>query len=108
MGVIERIQNGEATAEEAREALAPLINRGGEFSLQLAYTCARDWTWKALNARRRDEADMRAWFYLLRAFADHLRRAHPEHSGRFYSLMDMVGVSISHGEVPPGKRPSAA
>lgn len=93
------IQLGEATAEEARAALVPLISAAGDFDLKLAYTCVRAWTWKTLDSRRHDDGDMRAWFHLIRAIEANLREGHPLYAARFETLGDLVYESIVNRSV---------
>ena len=96
---IDGITCGRATVAEAQETLTALIGGGQNWQIEAACTAMRAWTWKALDGRRHDDSEMRAWHEMVQGYSVYLLDSHPEHSGRLRTLWELVYESISVAEV---------
>ncbi|WP_194473245.1 hypothetical protein [Bradyrhizobium sp. CCBAU 51753] len=93
---LERIETGEATAQEARSAVAALLKEGSERSLRQLYSTLAAWLWKALESGRRDQ-ELCEWFDIFRrASVSPAVRDTPyvERLRAFYDLLDM-SIAVS-------------
>ncbi len=92
---LHRIQTGDATPREARQAvLAVIANLTPETSASL-YAALRSWTWKALLTRRFD-SEMEEWFRVLRTTASTLARRSDVTGHYVEALSHLVDESLRY------------
>jgi predicted transcriptional regulator len=95
---LEKIEIGEATPEEARMAIAELLEEGSPRSLRRLYAALGGWTWKTLDRRRRDD-ELREWFDIIRRTSAALTEKDPGASERLRAFYDLIHTSISTSKV---------
>lgn len=92
--IIERIETGEASAKEARPAIAQLLQEGSEKSLGCLYACLGTWLWKSLEGCRRDE-ELREWSDILRRTSAGLTTRNLAYAERLRAFCDLLQMSIN-------------
>lgn len=98
MSDIDKIGRGLATVLEATPVLTSLFSSGQNWQLQAACDAMRSWTWLFLDARRRDDPEMRELRDLLKDYETYLAGTHPETCGRIRSFAELLQESISFVE----------
>lgn len=94
---LELVEQGVATAAEARKAIAAILKQTGEEGVSAVYTALRAWVWKALDGRRRDP-ELREWYGLLESIEGRLASKHREQAYRIQVLYELVSESIAVAE----------
>jgi DNA-binding MarR family transcriptional regulator len=89
---LEEIALGEVAADAAAEAMASLCARLNDDSAHAMFDALRGWTWKALQARRRDE-ELPKWIDLLGRAAALLEDQWPRLAIKLEACMELVQSS---------------
>lgn len=97
---LEDIALAEINAEQAQKILAPILRAADERAAKKVYTALRAWTWKALNEKRRD-AELRAWYQLLRGVSAFFTKKHRDQAYQLQALYELIYESISVSEMLP-------
>jgi len=95
---LERIETGEASAKEARHAIAELLKERSEKSLQQLYGTLGAWLWRTLEGRRRDD-ELREWFDILRRVSAALAPKNAAYAERVRAFYDLLQMSINTSKV---------
>jgi hypothetical protein len=95
---LEQIETGEASAKEARQAIAELLEEGSEKSFERLYATLGAWLWRALEGRRRDD-ELREWFDVLRRVSAALAPKNAAYAERFRAFYDLLQMSINTSKV---------
>ncbi|MGY3396440.1 hypothetical protein CO683_40590 [Bradyrhizobium ottawaense] len=91
---LEKIETGEATANEARRVVSEFLKEGSEQSLERLYATLGAWVWNALESRRRDP-ELREWFDILRRMSATLGPRNAAYAERFRAFYDLLQMSIN-------------
>ncbi|MDA9413876.1 hypothetical protein XI04_27230 [Bradyrhizobium sp. CCBAU 11430] len=91
---LEKIESGEATANEARCVISEFLKEGSETSLERLYATLGAWVWNALESRRRDP-ELREWFDILRRTSATLKPRNAAYAERFRAFYDLLQMSIN-------------
>jgi len=94
---LDAVQQGVATATQARTAIAAMLRNLDESVANTVYTALRAWVWKALDGRRRD-AELREWYALLESVEGRLGARFREHANRIQVLYQLISESITVAE----------
>jgi len=94
---LDAIEQGVATAAEARKAIASILKHAQEPDAANVYTALRAWVWKALDGRRRDP-ELREWYGLLEGVEGRLTPNFPDYANRIQALYELVSESIAVAE----------
>ena len=100
---LDDVELGEATAGEARTAIASVLRDGSPRAAERIYVALRAWVWKALNGRRRD-AELRLWIDVMKRAEAYLEDAHPATAGRIAVLHELVRESVAVADALPVDR----
>lgn len=95
---LESVEQGTATAAEARQAIAAILRDATKAGVATVYTALRAWVWKALDSRRRDDAELREWYSLLEGVEGRLSGEFGEHANRIQVLYELISESIAVAE----------
>lgn len=101
---LEAISLGEASAEQAGKALAPMLTNLSEASAEQIYAALRDWTWQTLEARRRDD-DLVGWADLIGVIATRFEDQFQSLSHKLDGFLELLHPSITLSAVQKNDNP---
>ena len=90
---LEAVELGEASLEQAERTLADCLANGHEVSDHEIYSALKLWTWRAVEAKRRDD-QLPAWGQLIATVAAHFERRGSPLAAKVETLAEIIHPSI--------------
>lgn len=99
---LEDMALGDLRIGDARAVVFDALESLNRSSAQQIYAAFRDWLWKAINGRRRDE-ELKDWYDLMRRAASRLSQEHSPISERMAALYELLYESLATAEALPAE-----
>jgi predicted transcriptional regulator len=97
---LDDIALGDIAIGDAQKVVFEALTKLDRTSAQRIYAALRDWLWKTVNARRRDE-ELSEWYDLMRRAAARLSTEHKDLSERITALYELLYESVAVSEALP-------
>lgn len=92
------IASGEIPIAEARRIVRDLLETFDREKAERIYVALRAWTWKSLNAKRRDP-ELREWYDLFKRVVAFLKTDHPDLALKLTAYHELIYETVMVSEV---------
>jgi DNA-binding MarR family transcriptional regulator len=90
---LENLALGDVTLEEGVASLTALLGQLDESLAESLYAALRSWTWKALEARRRDD-ELAGWMELIGRVGANIREFSPNNAIKLEGFLELLYASV--------------